>query len=791
MHSEGADHHVCATCGASASERCSRCKIVYYCSREHQISDWRKHRKECASEAAAPTVDSIPISPAPIPASAVTSPVSVSSAPPISDTHTASPVKEETCLTLDEDGVRCPEPATHGHRERRCRIHHAQYRNMTKSYKDASRIVDGIDVSAIPDQSQIGSLTEYELATSKARLIKRYLEAIRVEKKGREIHHKRFFLKIDDAHKMRLKVLAKRMVGAVEVLNALLTRAFEIRMDSDPKKSWVQSFQDTPISGAEKTTTPLSRIQNAGEEDAQAESVMQVLERSDAGASQKKASSQERVEAPSEADDPIEMELRAEKRKYLDELYFIRESCEDRIKRRITNPKHREDPEIIRAERIRYDTQLQYMRRIVMHDPVLGQKALDKVSLNDLLLDPDFSVEDFERIWILLAKRMAIGLLWWKDSTLEALAMWSKGDKSGNVANLGKLEDRYPVIGGWVYNTPHKQNMTNEGWWYLLDATRPEANIENRYMRLCNSFDDMHALFSFGALGMMPSPSFCETFSPTFKHERSLLSLCGVIICDAICSPFPSINGPIPTTKPAVRRGHIKWMELESRAYMFGAIRNEPDPFAEAFVAELRARPDLFIVITRSETDPGRQTEIFGPTEDGRPIAQWRFRTFEAPAATLQNRPRGRGSWTVMRSLTDMLYGSGDSVKVDALGAGLPTLKGYMTELAGPKSAGWLFHFKKFPVKYFVIVDATPNRDGTELGKEVAWAAMRARGFAKGAKTSIKYIRASDNVLKKRSEELLGWLPSGVATWKVQTVESQMREMGAGGLVDMMAALNV
>jgi hypothetical protein len=30
--------------------RCSRCRCMYYCSRECQTADWRRHKKECAQE---------------------------------------------------------------------------------------------------------------------------------------------------------------------------------------------------------------------------------------------------------------------------------------------------------------------------------------------------------------------------------------------------------------------------------------------------------------------------------------------------------------------------------------------------------------------------------------------------------------------------------------------------------------------------------------------------------------------------------------------------------------------
>ena len=36
-------------CGKEASQRCSGCQAVYYCSREHQKNDWKNHRSACSA----------------------------------------------------------------------------------------------------------------------------------------------------------------------------------------------------------------------------------------------------------------------------------------------------------------------------------------------------------------------------------------------------------------------------------------------------------------------------------------------------------------------------------------------------------------------------------------------------------------------------------------------------------------------------------------------------------------------------------------------------------------------
>ena len=39
----------CIVCDEPASLRCSKCKGVNYCGREHQVSDWKRHKTVCGS----------------------------------------------------------------------------------------------------------------------------------------------------------------------------------------------------------------------------------------------------------------------------------------------------------------------------------------------------------------------------------------------------------------------------------------------------------------------------------------------------------------------------------------------------------------------------------------------------------------------------------------------------------------------------------------------------------------------------------------------------------------------
>lgn len=43
----------CAVCGNSDKLlRCSKCRNILYCSRDHQRLDWERHRKPCKKQAA-------------------------------------------------------------------------------------------------------------------------------------------------------------------------------------------------------------------------------------------------------------------------------------------------------------------------------------------------------------------------------------------------------------------------------------------------------------------------------------------------------------------------------------------------------------------------------------------------------------------------------------------------------------------------------------------------------------------------------------------------------------------
>jgi hypothetical protein len=96
---------------------------------------------------------------------------------------------------MEEDEMtRCGRPLTGGHP--RCKVHQNQYVTMYVKYKDASKVVDEIKQGQqLPTAEQIGRYADWHVPRDKARWVRKYLEAIRAERTGRDLHSRRFFLK--------------------------------------------------------------------------------------------------------------------------------------------------------------------------------------------------------------------------------------------------------------------------------------------------------------------------------------------------------------------------------------------------------------------------------------------------------------------------------------------------------------------------------------------------------------------------------------------------------------------
>jgi hypothetical protein len=101
----------------------------------------------------------------------------------------------------------------------------------------------------------------------------------------------------------------------------------------------------------------------------------------------------------------------------------------------------------------------QYLRRIVFHDPALYLASLGKVSAKDFLLDENLSVTDiFKMVVMLLRQQVGFGLLWMKDSMMEALVMARNGGNCANVGRPGNTLGVFPFISQLRYVCFRKSN---------------------------------------------------------------------------------------------------------------------------------------------------------------------------------------------------------------------------------------------------------------------------------------------------------------------------------------------
>ncbi|KAJ3527550.1 hypothetical protein NMY22_g9739 [Coprinellus aureogranulatus] len=707
-------------------------------------------------------------------------PRSTSSAPSASSPNkptptTASPtqVAGARCPTLDDEGItRCDRPATHGKPKEWCREHHGQYRKLYTKYKDAGKRVDQVrEGNDMPSEEQISQYSDRKVVLGKLKWVAEYIRAIREERTGREIHNrhvvrshgkprhpwlsvashnvsnKRFFLKVDSGHKTRINMLAKELERANRVMEKLGSRFLDLYNEEHPGEDWTRGPADQEILKGALFESTQKKASNATPD---------IQSREPQAAEGVPSDPQ----LGGDDDDLITLQHQAEKRRlvtayepFMDEELGRKFSHEMFISRG-------GDPNELPSALSRYVGMLhylslsQYARRVVFYDPILFAKSLDKVSFRDLVLSDDFDMEDTVRFMGLFGQCDGYPLPWLKDSIFEALKMIKRmknGPPEHASANFGKVDHRFRVLGGWIYNQRHKDPVSDEVWWHLFKFIDPQANTENRYVRLCNSYEDLIGMLSVGALGLLPSPGFCK-FPEEPRLEagalasRKHLSLSGIVVADLTPGTTMSslFNSPIPTPLPATRPGNIVWAETDTRSYMFGAVRHEKDAFTEAFLDELRSRPDLFQLLVWSETEPESSLEESG-SDHGKALPPMRFRKFEAPRSRAPP-SSGHGEWEVMRTPRDILF----SQKKEKI-------VGYITNIRN-QVPGWFFRFKTFPVRYFVVLDTVPKRHPSIVLRNVAWAALRAGKYGSGEYTDSKYHKASDKLFEEKSAQRLSWM---------------------------------
>ncbi|KAG9311909.1 hypothetical protein JVU11DRAFT_8170 [Chiua virens] len=498
--------------------------------------------------------------------------------------------------------TRCDQLATEGHHCRnRCKVHHGQYRILYKKYKDAQQIVDDLKQgTGLPSKEQIGCYTDWRAALKKAQWVRKYLEAVRVEKRGREIHEQRFFLKVNDGHRNRFNLLEGEMIRAIDTLDALQKRACELYKDALPamKDLALSKVEEEWEKESRRSTKELVEFTRNPEVFTQGSFMMPplIIPISEVG-----------------DEDLIDMSLREQKEKMfsiLRSLSSLESYIEVVIEEESLESQNTESVKALLEKE--FFTHQQFARRIIFYESSLFMKSLEKASLEDFFLSDDLSMEDLARFLDMFLQPMGFLLKSFKDAVLDALAMSHHGT-APSTSGAAQI----PLLGSCVFNYTDTTTIPNEVWGFLLKTLRPPAHLESRFVCLCNNFEDLVGFLSFAALGLVPSPSFCQSrphFDPNDPAlSRNHLSLSGIVVADMVSTFMPpQLCRPFPTALRATQRGYAVWAEVQIRSYMFGAMRNERDGFTEAFIRELRARPDLFQVVLRSETAPGRQVEMFG-----------------------------------------------------------------------------------------------------------------------------------------------------------------------------------
>ncbi len=295
-------------------------------------------------------------------------------------------------------------------------------------------------------------------------------------------------------------------------------------------------------------------------------------------------------------------------------------------------------------------------------------------------------------------------------------------------------------------------------------------NMENRLVRLFHDFDEMHNYFILSGMNDDLVPDRVAHI----KAARQYLMLAGYLVDELIGGrpPIPMFDGrPMPSNIPATKRGHRTWAQIHTRPYLVGAIRDDPeDPFCKAFLAELRSRPDLFIVVSHSVTRhrDGEVEQFGGPPSET--YYCMRYRLFEAPAS-LQS-PSSSVEWSIIRTAANTLIGGGESLP-SFPGPSVPSFKrqqlpdeaktplGYLNLLrSGRRDENYMFSHVQFPLRYLVVMDVTHNTDGQSLTTYTVWAAFRALGLVQGWDvTPAALDRAATKLMTLRMSKLFAWMP--------------------------------
>ncbi|KAF6753664.1 hypothetical protein DFP72DRAFT_966588 [Ephemerocybe angulata] len=662
-----------------------------------------------------------------------------------------------TCSTLESDGrTQCTKVATLWQpNPERCNVHHGQYRLLCKRYKESEQEVERIRTGkGLPPDIQTGRYSREEIMHG-LEIVNGYIKAIRVEAIGREIHSKRFGLKVGDAYQTRMNVLEVELGKARRVVAKLGERALALYLEHHPQVVGVGRSPESQKIWKDAQAHILP-------DPPQAASGLFIRERRrislppSVNSGQTTSEDEDLIEQALQWYNDIEKKRLQEVLKPVLDLNLLAGDDSDVAQRLGTVLKlDSDDPPsgYPSLATIRHYQAVQHARRIILHDSVFYAKSLDKNTFQEFILSNDFDFTDAARLRELTSRMAEFALPWIKDILVEALEL-SKRPHSGDEANdIGDAGSGIQILGGPVHNHAENKSVFDEVWWHLFTYLKPAADTDYRYVGLCTSHSDLVGMLSIGSLGLLHPPEFCrfddEKLTTIVIDARKALSLLGVAVTDLVSPQALTIkNGGVLQTKTKPKTsGHVVWREAESRAYLFGAVQHENGGAGEAFLNELRARPELYQLLVYSETDPESKVEESGLDVDGKALPALRIRTFEtAPSSSSISESEiertSVSAWETVQKGSDLMFESEE-------GKGL----GYVTR-AKRREPNWFFSLKTFPVKYFVVLDAVPNRHGSTLLKHVAWAALRAGAYAEGEFNEVEYGRSLSRLGEAKAKEL-------------------------------------
>ncbi|OBZ67967.1 hypothetical protein A0H81_12122 [Grifola frondosa] len=123
---------------------------------------------------------------------------------------------------------RCPHSPLR--RKRFCTRHQQEYVEWTKEYKVASLVVIELERTLLLSSGDARKLSDPPSIEAEIAVVQALFQAISAEIEGRVLHHKRFFIKIDDAHDRYLRILRRKELACEKLLRILFEKRHQVNL---------------------------------------------------------------------------------------------------------------------------------------------------------------------------------------------------------------------------------------------------------------------------------------------------------------------------------------------------------------------------------------------------------------------------------------------------------------------------------------------------------------------------------------------------------------------------------